>query len=663
MFGNPCDIEYLVDLTEPYNIPLLFDAAHALTAKYRDVPIANFGLASVFSFSPTKMVTCLVRHTKVIVPQFRLRSSGHGWKWREQKDIEKIVVGEPVLSYNEDTGVKEYDEVTNVYKSRPTEILKVILSNGNDIELTPNHPMYVINRGWVLAGELKPGDELLQYLYKWLLNRIAAKKQLAGKTYEDQYGKEKSEIRRNRLSKRMTYLHATPGTSHHDVDWGNTLLKHHADNKGKRMSVQACRRMSEKQKERYDRMTPEDWDAFRKRATEVANRPGMRERRSVAMKNKWKDPEYRQRNLERSRQAQMNPEYWVKYAKGLNLRPNRAEMKLQKIINRMCPGEYQYNGDYKLGVTIDRLIPDFVNVNGKKKVIDLLGSHWHKPEEEAQRLERFRKCGFDGLIVWEKELRDVLVLQQKIKTFNYNPNVEIVKVVEITRRRFHQMVYNIETAKNHNYFANGILVHNCGEGGMIVSNDSVLTEKLCQLRNYGQAQDYDCPLPGLNARLSEVHAVLGLESLQRLKQRTKHREELVETYLEELDGLVGTQATMPHSYHACKDFSILLAPKLRQKVEPALKAKDIPYKRYFRPISSLTCYPDLHRGPMAYYVFDRILQLPLHSNLEIQQVRDISRVVSRAIRGKTSAIDARTKPVKVPESPHVLVSSNNAGGA
>jgi dTDP-4-amino-4,6-dideoxygalactose transaminase len=662
LFGNPCNASEIGEIANELEVPVIYDAAHAIGASYKGKGIGDMGTASVFSLSPTKHITCLVRHTKIIVPKFRLRSSGHGWKWREQKDIERIAVGDLVLSYNEETGIKEYDEVTKTYASRPSEILKVVLSNGNDIEPTPNHPVYVINRGWIPAGELKVGDELLQYRYKWLVNRISSKKQLAGKSYEEQFGPEKADARRKRLSARMTYLHATPGTSHHDVDWENTLIKHRVSMKGKKMSPEACRLMSEKGRERYGRMSPNEWDALRKRCSDTVNRPDVKARISESMKRKWQDPEYRKMNLARSRQAQANPEYWRAYAKGLNLRPNRTEMKLGKIINRMCPGEYQYNGDYKLGVTLDRLIPDFVNVNGKKKVIDFLGTHWHKPEEEGQRLERFRKCGFDGLIIWERELRDVLALQQRIKTFNYNPNVEIVKIVEVKRKSFHQIVYNIETQKNHNYFANGILVHNCGEGGMIVTSNQCLADKLRKLRNYGNEPDYDCKLEGLNARTSEFHAIIGLESLHHFKDNFSKRMCLVEEYRSELPPEM-LQQPNPEGTHAWKDLSILVGQK-REKVQRALTEHEIEYRTYFRPISALSCYEGWQvPQPNSKRLFQSILQLPLHCGLETEDVRRICKVVS-SIVGMTEGIAPtyEAQPEPVSEKPVTVTLSPFKGG-
>lgn len=106
-----------------------------------------------------------------------------------------------------------------------------------------------------------------------------------------------------------------------------------------------------------------------------------------------------------------NPEFILKYIKGLNTKPNKGELKLQKVLKELYPNEFEYNGDYGLGVSIDGLIPDFWNVNGQKKVIELFGEYWHskcikKPKQvETKRVKRrYRNQGVECLVVWENEL-------------------------------------------------------------------------------------------------------------------------------------------------------------------------------------------------------------------------------------------------------------------
>ncbi len=61
--------------------------------------------------------------------------------------------------YDSFTGETELKEVTTVYVHEVEEVLHLETTEG-DIDTTTNHPFYVINKGWVAAGDLKSGDEV-----------------------------------------------------------------------------------------------------------------------------------------------------------------------------------------------------------------------------------------------------------------------------------------------------------------------------------------------------------------------------------------------------------------------------------------------------------------------------------------------------------------------
>ena len=76
-----------------------------------------------------------------------------------QKRIDEIKVGDKVWAYEIYTGESELKEVLTVYVHEQTEILHLHTTVG-DIDTTTNHPLYVIGRGWVAAGDLVEGDEV-----------------------------------------------------------------------------------------------------------------------------------------------------------------------------------------------------------------------------------------------------------------------------------------------------------------------------------------------------------------------------------------------------------------------------------------------------------------------------------------------------------------------
>src|SRR5439155_16423546 len=56
VWGRPCDIEALTEITEGRRLKLLFDAAHAFACSHRGKMIGGFGDAEVFSFHATKFL-------------------------------------------------------------------------------------------------------------------------------------------------------------------------------------------------------------------------------------------------------------------------------------------------------------------------------------------------------------------------------------------------------------------------------------------------------------------------------------------------------------------------------------------------------------------------------------------------------------------------------
>lgn len=56
-YGYSCDVDALGNVTDESGIPLIYDAAHTMGAKYKNVHLASYGLASVLSFHATKILS------------------------------------------------------------------------------------------------------------------------------------------------------------------------------------------------------------------------------------------------------------------------------------------------------------------------------------------------------------------------------------------------------------------------------------------------------------------------------------------------------------------------------------------------------------------------------------------------------------------------------
>jgi len=104
-----------------------------------------------------------------------------------------------------------------------------------------------------------------------------------------------------------------------------------------------------------------------------------------------------------TRRSWQNPEYVKKQMKARGVRPNMQEMKLQSFLNKYFPNEWLYVGDGEL--VIGGKVPDFMNVNGKKWLIELYGDYHHQGQNPQDRIDFFSRYGYKTLVIWERELK------------------------------------------------------------------------------------------------------------------------------------------------------------------------------------------------------------------------------------------------------------------
>lgn len=96
--------------------------------------------------------------------------------------------------------------------------------------------------------------------------------------------------------------------------------------------------------------------------------------------------------------------------------PNKGEKFLELIIKKEnLPYKFVGNGEFILAGKN----PDFLNINGQKKIIELAGEHWHTPEQMGKRKELFESYGYKTLIIWYSELKNINLVQEKLRRFEY----------------------------------------------------------------------------------------------------------------------------------------------------------------------------------------------------------------------------------------------------
>lgn len=119
-------------------------------------------------------------------------------------------------------------------------------------------------------------------------------------------------------------------------------------------------------------------------------------------KRVWQDKEFRERTVKA-------------ILEGSHIKPNKPELAILSMLNEVAPKEWKYVGDGQLIIAGKN--PDFVNVNGKKQLIECYGVHWHRNHNPQDRIDLFSKFGYSTLIIWESELKNQDKVIVKIKAF------------------------------------------------------------------------------------------------------------------------------------------------------------------------------------------------------------------------------------------------------
>jgi dTDP-4-amino-4,6-dideoxygalactose transaminase len=190
-----------------------------------------------------------------------------------------------------------------------------------------------------------------------------------------------------------------------------------------------------------------------------------------------------------------------------------------------------------------------------------------------------------------------------------------------------------------------------GEGGLVSTRDGDLAAQVRIARNYGNPGDYDCRFPGLNARMSELHAAVGLASLSELPQRVARRNEQVELFRERLDQVPGIQMPAVDSadLSTFKDLTLIVSEGEYGLDVPmlgvALAAEGVDTRRYFHPpVHMQQAYAYLGKPSPPLTVTDelapRVLTLPLWTQMSDQTVRQLADLVIRCHDSATGIRDA-----------------------
>lgn len=182
-------------------------------------------------------------------------------------------------------------------------------------------------------------------------------------------------------------------------------------------------------------------------------------------------------------------------------------------------------------------------------------------------------------------------------------------------------------------------VFNTFEGGAIVCPDAKTKVRIDQLKNFGHVGEVTVVAPGINGKMSEFNAALGLLQLKYVDQALARRKKIDGEYRERLKSVRGIHCLNDAGEKVANYayFPILVQPDYpisRDDLYQRLKDHGIHPRRYFYPlISDFPMYRGLtssHREnlPVATAAAQQVLCLPIYPDLDMSVVDEIIRFIA-----------------------------------
>jgi perosamine synthetase len=178
-----------------------------------------------------------------------------------------------------------------------------------------------------------------------------------------------------------------------------------------------------------------------------------------------------------------------------------------------------------------------------------------------------------------------------------------------------------------------------GEGGIFVTDDAGLYEKVLTLSNHGrernQKRQFWPDMVGFKYKMSNIQAAIGCGQLERI-------EELI----------AGKRRNFEHYAHALADLPLKMNPEPagirngywmptivlnddvpidRQPILDAMSAQDIDGRVFFWPLSMLPAFERQDRSPVSYGIFSRAINLPSYHEMTVQDLNTVSSLVRRIL--------------------------------
>ena len=189
------------------------------------------------------------------------------------------------------------------------------------------------------------------------------------------------------------------------------------------------------------------------------------------------------------------------------------------------------------------------------------------------------------------------------------------------------------------FYGNKIIT--TGEGGVCLTNDESLAEKMGVLRDHGMNPDkkYWHDIVGFNYRMTNMQAAIGVAQIEKLSRFIDKKREIAKWYSQGLqrlqqEGLIELHPEMPWAKCVYWMYSVLVqdkAKKGRDELIQALSENGIETRPFFYPLHTMPPYQIKRSFPVAERLSRRGINLPSSVNLSAEDAGYITDIIREAL--------------------------------
>lgn len=180
-----------------------------------------------------------------------------------------------------------------------------------------------------------------------------------------------------------------------------------------------------------------------------------------------------------------------------------------------------------------------------------------------------------------------------------------------------------------------------GDGGAISTNDDALAEKMRMIANHGQKKRYYHDMVGCNSRLDTIQAAILNIKLKKLDEYIAARRKVADYYDRAFESCVNikTPWRAPYGKHVFHQYTLQLKDVDRDGLQAFLAEKNIPSMIYYpvpghRQKMFDTFNAEMANLPVTDWLTERVISLPVHTEMEQDQLDYISSSVLEFIKMK-----------------------------